>query len=112
MIDKGKEVLEKQLKPIEIKAKQKPFPLVLEIQEKLNQIKINDNPLDVNGLYNDETKNAIIKLQQITDFTPNGIIDQNLIFRLDEIIENQVINEYNKGKTFAVLYNKYKKNNK
>jgi len=112
MIDKEKTALEKQSKPIEIKIKQKYSPLVLEIQKKLNQIKINDNPLEINGLYNEETKNAIIKLQEITDFEPNGVIDQNLIFRLNEIIENPIINDYNKSKTFAILYSKYKGNNK
>jgi len=80
---------------------------VLQVQKMLNQIHINDKPLEENGYYNDETKNAIIKLQQITQFEPNGVIDQNLIFRLNEIIENPIINEYNKNRTFAVLYWNY-----
>ena len=79
---------------------------VLLVQEMLNRIKINKIPLEENGFYNDETKNAIVKLQGITLFEQNGIIDQNLMFRLNEIIENPFITDINKNCTFAVLYSK------
>jgi len=81
---------------------------VLQIQQQLNQIGINESKLEENGFYNDETKTAIMKLQSITLFECNGVIDQNLIFRLDEIIENPVITDANKNCTFAVLYSQYK----
>lgn len=82
--------------------------IVLNVQQQLNNIQINEQKLEENGLYNDETKKAIMKLQSITNFIPNGVIDQNLMFRLNEIIENPIITEYNQSKTFAVLYSKYK----
>lgn len=82
-------------------------PQTLLIQQQLNRIQINDTPLIENGLLDTDTIQAIKKLQQITNFTPNGVVDQNLTFRLNEIIENPIITEYNINKTFAVLYNQY-----
>lgn len=81
--------------------------LVLKVQKQLNQILISDFPLKEDGIYNEETEKAIMMLQEITNYLPNGFIDQNLLFRLNEIIENPVITEHNKSRTFAVLYNKY-----
>jgi len=81
---------------------------VLLVQKQLNKIKINKTSLEENGFYNDETRIAIVKLQGITMFEQNGNIDQNLIFRLNEIIENPIITEFNQNCTFAILYNKYK----
>ena len=102
------DLIKKEVETVEEKPEFSEQTLI--VQQMLNKIKINNEQLEENGLYNEETKNAIIKLQNITDFTPNGVIDQNLMFRLNEIIENPVITEYNKNKTFAVLYNKYKEN--
>lgn len=110
------EIMEEELLQPEISNKENILqlefsPQILLVQQQLNQIKINSSPLDENGLYNKETKDAIMKLQEITNFTLNGMIDQNLMFRLNEIIENPVINEINQNCTFAVLYSKYKENN-
>lgn len=106
----GEELLNTDIATNQLESEQEPSPQVLLVQWQLNKIEINPTPLEENGLLDEETKDAIKKLQQITNFTPNGMIDQNLMFRLNEIVDNQVITEYNQNKTFAVLYNNYKYN--
>lgn len=102
--DINKNILESQEKIIE------PSTIVLKVQKQLNQIQITDMPLIEDGIYNEYTKQAIMVLQNITNYLPNGIIDQNLLFRLKEIIEHPIITGHNKNRTFAVLYSKYKAN--
>jgi peptidoglycan hydrolase-like protein with peptidoglycan-binding domain len=83
-----------------------PDNKVLQIQQKLNKLQI--RKLDENGISNEETINTIKLLQGITGFQQNGIIDQNLTFRIDEILSMPTISVNDKSKTFAIMFVKYK----
>jgi hypothetical protein len=79
---------------------------VLKVQQLLNKIEFCN--IKENGFYNKETIDTIKSFQKVTLFDENGIIDQNLMFRLREILENPYLSEVNESKTFAKLYKNYK----
>jgi len=72
----------------------KPDPLLLAIQQHLNQLGYNAGTAD--GLYGNRTKGAIIEFQQSNGFESDGVVSSSLLSRL--ILANQ-----NRNNPFGVL---------
>ena len=61
---------------------------VSDVQEKINETKLFD-PIPVNGIYDEKTKEAVSKLQSHAGFNITGIVDQKLYNYLYEFVDNK-----------------------
>ena len=61
---------------------------VSDVQEKINETKLFD-PIPVNGIYDEKTKEAVCKLQSHAGFNITGIVDQKLYNYLYEFVGNK-----------------------
>lgn len=77
-------------------------PVVLDLQKKLNALKI--AKLVEDGIMGKNTKNALMKFQTITRATVTGEYDQNTKFRLNEIWDRPIISINRGSATYATMY--------